>query len=121
VFLRPGCVDAIVANCRAYGQMYHGIDAIRSDYVTFSNCHAWDNGPAFTGEGAGFRLEGCRWSQVTNCTAWANGVLAGFALTYTNEGKTGWTWQGAYSDATVYTAGDAVQWPRSTTRTTATS
>jgi len=111
LWFRPGVWDGMISNSRAHGQTYHGIDAIRCDYITFSNCHAWDNGPAKTGEGAGFRMEGCRWSQMTDCTAWSNGVLAGFALTYTNEGKFGWTWTGAYSDATSYTAGQTVQWP----------
>ena len=111
IFMRPGCFDVQVVGCRAYGGGYHGIDAIRCDYVSFVDCHAWGNGPSGTGEGAGFRLEGCRWSELDGCSSWENGILGGLALTDTSEGETGWTWSGAYSDATTYVAGNVVQWP----------
>jgi Right handed beta helix region len=111
IFLRPGNFDATVDDCVAYGQHFHGIDAIRSNLVVFANCRAWGNGPTPTGEGAGFRLEGCYWTQIIGCSAWENGMIGGLALTNTTEGETGWTWTGAYSDSASYAHGDVVEWP----------
>lgn len=104
---RPGCINVSVTDFIAKANVSSGLQFIRSANIVLNGAIAADNGSDHSTEGDGIDFQGITNGLVTDCVCY-NNSRAGLYMTGSSENSPGYSWHGAYSIASTYTANQVV-------------